>query len=275
MGRSAGRLIMSDPLQSTQEPSGLRDEATLTTSRRRRRRRAGGIAYVVRRLGHVGPLAGLTVLLPIVGGVTLVVYQDEVGGALGGYEAAAPLIFIGIATVLGAFSILPTHGLSLIGGYVFGFTLGLPVTLTAIVFASGIGYAVKRLISRERVMGLIREKPQSLAVHQALVGGGFWWSTMIVTLIRLSPAAPFAMTNLVMAATGVRVPPFLLGTAVGMMPRCAAVVATGAMTARLGEAEDAGHVAMLVIGIVATIVAVVVLSVASRRALRRVTGSSL
>lgn len=235
-----------------------------------------GVVYVIRRLGHVGPLAVLTLVLPVVGGLTLVYWQQEVGAALEAYEAWAPAVFIGIAAVLGALSILPTHGLSLIGGFVFGFSFGLPITLTAIVIASALGYGVKSLISRDRVMGLIRERPGSLAVHEALVEGGFWWTTSVVTLIRLSPAAPFAMTNLLMAATGVKVPAFIVGTAVGMLPRCAAVVWTGHLIRRITETQDdPARVAVLVVGIAATVAAVIVLGAASRRALARVTAKSI
>ncbi|MEX2670638.1 MAG: VTT domain-containing protein [Phycisphaeraceae bacterium] len=258
------------------DPGDLESPAEVgTVEQQQRRRWWEGPAYVVRRLGHVGPLAVLTVALPIAGGMTLVVWRAEAGALLNSYEAAAPLVFIAIATVLGALSLLPTHGLSLVGGYVFGFTEGVVITLTAIVIASVLGYFVKRLISRQRVMGLIAERPGSLAVHEALVEGGFWWSALVVTLIRLSPAAPFAMTNLLMAATGVRLVPFTLGTLVGMLPRCAAVVATGDMIARIGAAEDAQQVWPLVLGIVTTIAAVIVIGAASRRALARVTAKSV
>lgn len=257
-------------------PHPTSDEQTMTRPRAEEepstpRRWWHGPAYVARRLGHVGPLAVLTVVLPIVGGLSLVVYREQAGDLLTAYQAAAPVVFVVLAAILGALSILPTHGLSLVGGYVFGFTDGVVITLTAIVIASGLGYAVKSLISRRRVMNLIAEKPGSLAVHEALVEGGFAWCALVVTLIRLSPAAPFAMTNLLMAATGVRVGPFLLGTAVGMLPRCAAVVATGDMIARIGEAESAGRVWLLIVGIIATIAAVIVIGAAGRRALKRIT----
>ena len=229
------------------------------------------LRYLVRRLGHVGPLAVLTVALPLVGGLTLVNNLEEVGAFLETYEAAAIAVFIAAAAVMGAASLLPTHGLSALGGFVFGFVTGVPVTMAAIVIGAGLGYAVKRLISRQRVMGLIGEKPEAKAVHAALVHGGFSWSVLVVTLIRLSPMAPFAATNLLMAATGVKVPAFLIGTAVGMLPRCAAVVAVGHMLAQVGQAEHAAEVWALVGGMIATVAAVVVLGSASRRALRRVT----
>jgi uncharacterized membrane protein YdjX (TVP38/TMEM64 family) len=234
------------------------------------RARAGWkrLLYVVRRLGFVAPLALLTTGLPVIGGLLILASLLTLGETVRGLESWGPWVFIGGAALLGGLSLLPTHGLSLLGGYVFGFKEGVLLTLTAIVCGAGLAYYLKGLISRERVMGLISEKPESLAVHRALVSESFSRSFLMVVLIRLSPAAPFAVTNLFMASTSVNWRPFLLGTAVGMLPRCAAVVNVGALWGQLGaQAETTAPVWLIVAGIAATVLALALIGMWSRRAL--------
>ncbi len=233
-----------------------------------------GAAYILRRLGLLAPMALLVLALPIAGGVMVMWQQEAIHGGITGYGAAAPVLFILAAAVLGGLSLLPTHGLSFIGGLVFGFTPGVVVTMAGIICGAAMGFAIKRRLSQRRVMGLIGERPESAAVHAALVGGRFWRAAVVVTLVRLSPAAPFAMTNLVMAATGVRWAPFMLGTAAGMLPRCAAVVYVGSLVAQFGPAaEQTQPTWSIVLSIVATIVAVILIGAWSRRALRGLGGT--
>ena len=57
----------------------------------------------------------------------------------------------------------------------------------------------------------------------------------MVALLRLPPNSPFALTNLVMAAARVPLVTYLTGTALGMLPRTALVVAMAAAAAAHGE----------------------------------------
>jgi uncharacterized membrane protein YdjX (TVP38/TMEM64 family) len=230
------------------------------------------LLYVARRLGFVAPLAFLTVGLPILGGILIVASLGTLANTVRGFDGWAPWIFISGAALMGGLSLLPTHGFSLLGGYVFGFVDGVLFTMAGILCAAALGFCLNSLISRERVMGLISEKPQSVAIHRALTGEGFLRSCVIVILVRLSPAAPFAVTNLLMASTGMHWRAFLLGTAVGMLPRCAAVVNIGALIAQLGpQAEQTMPAWYIVGGIAATVAALVVIAKWSRRALAQLT----
>jgi uncharacterized membrane protein YdjX (TVP38/TMEM64 family) len=227
---------------------------------------------VLRRLGYVGPLAVFATVLPVLGGLVILGMLVTLGEALRELGPWAPWTFIGITAVLGGLSLAPTHGLSLLGGYVFGFTLGLPVAMTGLFCAAALGFQVKSLLARKRVMGLILEKPESRAIHGALVDDRFWRAFLIVTLFRLSPVAPFAVTNLLMASTGVRWPAFLLGTTVGMLPRCSALVSVGALLAQLGtETEQTIPNWLIGLSIVATVAMLVLIGIWSRRALQRLT----
>ena len=116
----------------------------------------------------------------------------------------------------------------MLGGWVFGFTIGFPAALIGFTGASLLGYAVSRLVSRDRVEQVIAENLKATAVRNALVGRGFWHTLGVVTLLRVPPNSPFAITNLVMAASGVRLLPYTLGTMLGMAPRTALVVSFAA-----------------------------------------------
>jgi uncharacterized membrane protein YdjX (TVP38/TMEM64 family) len=232
-----------------------------------------GPGRVLRRLGFVGPLAVFATVMPVIGGVVIVGLLITLGDGLRQFGVWAPLAFVGITALLGGVSLAPTHGLSLLGGYVFGFTQGLPITMIGLLGAAALGFQVSSLIARKRVMALILEKPGSRAVHRALIDDRFWRVFLIVALVRLSPVAPFAVTNLLMASTGVRWSAFLLGTAVGMLPRCSALVSVGALLVQLGpESEQTLPSWQIGLSIAATIVALFLIGSWSRRALQRVTG---
>jgi uncharacterized membrane protein YdjX (TVP38/TMEM64 family) len=231
-----------------------------------------GPGQVLGRLGFVGPLALFATVLPVIGGLLILGWLNSLGEGLRQFGTWAPWAFIGSAALLGGLSLAPTHGLSLLSGYAFGLSQGLPIALTGLVCAATLGFLIKSLIARKKVMGIILEKPASRAIHRALVNDRFWRAFLIVTLVRLSPVAPFAVTNLLMASTGVRWPPFLLGTAVGMFPRCSALVSIGGLLAQLGpDAEQTLPNWLIWVSIVATIAVLVLIGVWSRRALKRLT----
>jgi len=96
----------------------------------------------------------------------------------------------------------------------------------------------------------------------------------LVALLRLPPNSPFAIANLAMASTGVRLLPFMAGTAIGMTPRT--IAAAGIAAA--GAATGAGDIQALIrdqgwlwfgIGIVALVAAFSVISHVAKRALRQ------
>jgi uncharacterized membrane protein YdjX (TVP38/TMEM64 family) len=100
------------------------------------------------------------------------------------------------------------------------------------------------------------------------------WRTMgIVALLRFPPTSPFAFTNLVLAASGVRFLHMLVGSIVGMLPRTALAVWIGAQGAATGakdlsELMDKQGIAAVVIGTASLIAALAVLQHVGKRALQ-------
>lgn len=137
-----------------------------------------------------------------------------------------------------------------------------------------VGYVVARTVSRRRVERLIDENPKAKAVREALLGHGPLRTTAIVALIRVPPNSPFALTNLAMAASGVKLFPYVVGTALGMAPRTFAAVWLAVQAA--GRGDDLVDVVkskdlwQIVVMIVATVIVLGVIGHISKRALEKV-----
>ena len=98
------------------------------------------------------------------------------------------------------------------------------------------------------------------------------WIVFVLILIRLSPAIPFAATNFVVWASGISFPIFAAGTVIGMLPRATAVVFVGASLSEL-DFDHPQQTWLIILGIIATILAVVLISIIARKAVRRIAGA--
>jgi uncharacterized membrane protein YdjX (TVP38/TMEM64 family) len=93
---------------------------------------------------------------------------------------------------------------------------------------------------------------------------------LIIFLLRLSPAMPFALTNFLMASARVPLKSFIGGTFLGMLPRSSAVVFVGSGLSELAF-NDPQEAWLIVFGIIATIVSIIFITIVARRALERMT----
>ena len=109
--------------------------------------------------------------------------------------------------------------MAILGGWVFGFAGGFPAALAGFTLAAAIGFGIARIVARDSIERMIAGNARARVVHGALLGRGASRSFGLVTLLRVPPSSPFSLTNLAMAGTGVRLVPFLAGTALGMAPR--------------------------------------------------------
>ena len=140
----------------------------------------------------------------------------------------------------------PEGFISLLGGYVVGGFLAVPITLlivvTVIVFGPWIGapfavggsllsaavlFAIGRLLGRYRVQQLAGRHVAYLS--RRLAERGLW----AVLVVRILPIAPFSMVNLVAGSTPLSLRNFILGTMLGMMP---GILVTATLVDRLEEA---------------------------------------
>ena len=223
----------------------------------------------MRELGPAGPLAAVMVFLPMLGGLGLLGLLNRLGPWLKVHES--PPVVVGAAAAiatLAGFSLVPTYMLEIIAGWAFGTAVGLVVAVGGITTAALIGYSLSRRIVRGKVMHSIHHHPRCDAVRKAMLGSGPVRAGLIVALLRLAPVVPFGATNLLMASAGCRRVPFVIGTALGILPRTAAIVFMSAEMAQLSFTQDRG---LLVMSVAATLLVVGVISFLAKRALAQVT----
>ncbi len=177
-------------------------------------------------------VGAMSLFCPPLGSILLLGYLTSVAGWLRDQGATGVLWYVGAFAVLAGLALLPTYAQALLGGYVFGFEVGLLAALAGFCGGSIIAYEIARRLHTDHINAKIDAKPRWKAVRDALIGPPdgtrSWWRTFgMVTLIRFPPNSPFAFTNFVLASAKVPRSAFLLGTLVGMTPRTALVVFVG------------------------------------------------
>lgn len=234
-------------------------------------------ADVIRRLGPAAWLGVAWALVPAIAGVTLLVRIRSVSERLvdlaghGGadlYRAVA--VYVAAFVVLSGAGLLPTFSVSVLGGHAFGVPVGFAAALAGFGGASVVGYLIARTVGRAKVEAEIQRHDKARIVRDALIGCGFARTLMIVTLVRVPPNSPFALMNGTLAATGVRLPAYVLGTLIGMAPRTLAYVVIGSQVT--DWSDPARPKWLFVAGIALTVLALLVIGSIANRALQRVTG---
>ncbi|CAM9546640.1 unnamed protein product [Discosporangium mesarthrocarpum] len=185
---------------------------------------------------------------------------------------AAVYIFTTVCFIPGS---LLTLGAGLVFGSALGTGIGVLVGSAAVLVGATIGALVAFLLGRY----VLQEQAQTLfnkfkilsAVNRAIETQGL----KLVLLLRLSPVVPFSAFNYVMGLTKVSFRDYALGC-FGFIPGTVAYVFIGtSASSLLGDEEDAddnsqsGTVQLIVIivGVVATIIAVVLISIYAKKAL--------
>ena len=228
------------------------------------------IRSYLKEFGTLTPGAAISAFLPIVGSSILLATAYPLGYWLReNWEIGAVIYVCGIVFFCGL-ALLPTNVIGILGGWAFGFPLGITLLISGIVSASFISFTINSRLVGDRLPHVFGAHPKAKAIYTALLGQSVWRTTLIIFLLRLSPAMPFALTNFLMASARVPLKSFLVGTFFGMLPRSSAVVFVGAGLSELtlSTAEDAW---LLVFGIAATILSVLVIGAISKRALERLT----
>lgn len=192
---------------------------------------------LVKQLGGTAVLGVVWSASPAVLGILLLANLGIVGDLLTENIVLGWVVYVGLFVVSAGVGFLPTYGQSVLGGWVFGFLFGFPGAMLGFVGGSVVGYAIARRVSRDKVTGVLESNEKARTIRDALIGHGTWRTFWIVTLIRVPPNSPFALTNLVLASAGVKLLPYVLGTALGMAPRTAIAVAFAAV-GRMTGARD-------------------------------------
>jgi uncharacterized membrane protein YdjX (TVP38/TMEM64 family) len=216
-------------------------------------------------------MAVIATVLPLAGAAVLVAFAARLAPWLRDQGLFGMAGFVAAFSVLGGLALVPTWANSILGGWVYHrFIIGFPIVMAGLGGAAIISYGLARLFGGHRVEDLIHRHRKWEVVRQALIGRGPLRTTWLVILVRLSPLLPFETTSVLLAVTGVRPLPFLIGTLIGIAPRCAAIVmaATGAEHLDL---HARGGKWMLLAGAAATVAGAAIIALISKHALARAT----
>ena len=120
---------------------------------------------------------------------------------------------------------VPALPLTLSAGALFGATRGVGLVATAGLVAAVTAFTISRYFARSRVSALLAGNKQWASVDAALKSD----SWKVVLLIRLSPLLPFALSNYAFGLTRIELMPYVLGTAVGVLPGTVFYVLSGSL----------------------------------------------
>ena len=175
-------------------------------------------------------------------------------------------IFYIVATVLFVPGALTTIG----SGFLFGLGWGTAVVSVSATIGASLAFLIARYLARDWVISKAGQSPRFNAIDQAIGKQG--WK--IVGLLRLSPALPFSLSNYLYGLTAVRFVPYVLATWIGTFPGTMMYVYFGAIgkagleAASTGGGTPPAQQALLIVGLVATIVVTIFVTRIAQKALK-------
>ncbi len=152
----------------------------------------------------------------------LVRYRMEIDAFVSGHRVLAVLAFIGLYIIAVALSVPGAVFLTVTGGFLFGLAVGASASVIGATIGATLIFLVARTAFGEPL--LRRAGPRANQLAQGFRNDAFSY----LLFLRLVPAFPFFLVNLVPAFAGVRLGPFMAATALGIIP--AALVYTFAGT---------------------------------------------
>jgi uncharacterized membrane protein YdjX (TVP38/TMEM64 family) len=191
---------------------------------------------------------------------------------VGQMGTAGIFIFIGIyalATVLLAPGAILTIG----AGFAFGLWKGFLAAWIGATIGASFAFLIARFVARDRIEALAKRNEKFRKIDKAIGEQG----AKLIFLLRLSPAIPFNLSNYLYGLTAVRFWPYVLASAIGMMPGTFLYVYIGAAgkatvaAAAGGEAIKHGwqYWTFLGVGLAATVAVTVWVTKIARDALRK------
>jgi uncharacterized membrane protein YdjX (TVP38/TMEM64 family) len=227
------------------------------------------IKLVIKELGLLGPVLAFAIIAPGLGMILLSSSSPLWFPQLSELGLNSLPIFLASAILLAGLSLIPTHAVSLISGMLYGSFLGTSYAIAAILLAAILSFFTISKIVGDKAINSLSHRPQAYEIYTELLKHKSHRSIMIMALIRLSPIMPFAGTNVLLSAAKVKFSEFLVGSLIGLTPRISLVAIAGAGLTELNFNYGSNKV-LLIIGVVATILAIVILGKISQKVLRKI-----
>lgn len=160
-----------------------------------------------------------------------------------------PMVFIlGYAAL--TLSPVPKNVLSIGAGVVFGFAGGVGVVVAAALLGASAAFWLGRWLGREAVENYTGARVEGL--DEVLRRRGF----VAVVSVRLVPVLPFTAINYLAGLTSVAWWPYLLGTALGILPGTVSYVTLGAFGLQFGWQVQAAAAVLGLLTLAGLVVAV-------------------
>lgn len=174
---------------------------------------------------------------------------------------AFALIYIAAVVLL-----LPAWPLTVSAGLAFGLW-GIPLVVISATIGAALAFLIARGLLRNWVSAWARERPVVHAIDHAVQIEG--WK--VVGLLRLSPAVPFTLQNYVFGASSIPMREFVIATFFGIIPGTALYIYIGTLGRAAAEHTEFStpQIALFVVGLVATVAAVVIVTRKARLMLRQ------
>jgi uncharacterized membrane protein YdjX (TVP38/TMEM64 family) len=230
------------------------------------------IGTVIKRLGPAAWLGIAWATVPAIAGITLLANMSSATRMLRGTEEEPGLplmtgvgVYVAIFIVTAGLGLLPTVSQAILAGFAFGITWGFPAALIGFAGASIIGYFIASYVARDRIENELHKHPKAEIIRDAFIHHGKVRALVILTLLRVPPNSPFALTNYVMSVSGVKLVPFMIATIVGMAPRTFAAVWIGAQVESWDEVQKPKW--LVIGGIVLAVVILVALGKIANKAI--------
>lgn len=211
-------------------------------------------------------LAGLAL-----GALWLIPDSESVVRLLDWFREAGPIGWLGFAAVYVVITVclLPTSVFTIGGGFLFGPFVGFFVVWISENLGSLACLLIGRYLARPTVEKMVAKRPLLAALDAAAKERGF----SLLVLLRHSPLIPFGVLNYAMSLTAMRVQTYVVATLLGTALPAFLYVYVGSTLTKLndvmqGESGEGGAQSFIYWGgLIATVIATVVVTRATRAAL--------
>lgn len=231
-----------------------------------------------RRLLASGILGVLWISFPPLAGLYILVELQDIASFLQHDLEHGFWAYVAVFAVTAGLGLLPTYSQSFLGGWVFGMQWGLLGAIMGFTGGAAIGYLVARFVTGDSVDRWIDRHPRGRVIRDALARGSTLRTFLVVTLLRLPPNSPFAMTNYALSATRVPFWLVMVATPLGMAPRtaivcflAAAAVSGGAKNIAEAVKDEPAWIVAFMIG--STIAVIAIIGTLANKALVSLTGA--
>lgn len=184
------------------------------------------VPSALRQWGPLALLLILALLLPGVGAWMLGESWASGVEALRARGTGLIPLFVFLGGLVMGLAILPSHALSLLGGFLFGWVGYIWVSL-AVALGTCVHWLITRRLSGATLRQALERSTWGQVLARHMLNAGPWKMWLVVALARVAPQVPFALGSVLAASCRVPLGPLLAGTWLGMSPRVLLVVWMG------------------------------------------------